>query len=352
MKTAVKKIMEKTIASISLMIRVIRGVDHKILNHYMLKINQMQDLDSIIYQASRCLHYILNYRLFAFAVYDREYNGGVDVWVDPRMDNGAIMNFIKKDFSTQNLCYNIRFIDHASGTEPLTGNIDQGNILSYKVIDNQTRAVLYLLPRRMILHYHSELLDIIIKTVTTAVSTIIYMKKLENAALIDPLTHCYNRRSLAQHIEHEIANADRYGRSFSVVMLDIDHFKQINDTYGHKAGDAVLTAVSKSIFSAIRKSDYLFRYGGEEFLILFSETNLVRAIETSERIRRIIENVSVDFDSDILRVTTSLGVATYKKGLTAQALFEKADKMMYRAKREGRNCVRPDLRLCENERVS
>ncbi len=350
MVTKLKRFCKSTIYSILLLYRAVIGADHKILNHYILKISQMQDIDSIIYQAARCLHYLLNYRLFCFAVYDREYNGGVDIWVDPQIDHGSIMDFIKKDFSHEGLFYNIRHFDSSEEKPVSSRDININNLLSYKVINNQTRAVLYLLPQRMMLHHHSEILDIIIKTVSTSISNFINMKKLENAALIDPLTHCYNRRALNQYIDHDIANTNRYGSELSIIMFDIDHFKKVNDNHGHKAGDNVLQAVSKSVLSAIRKSDYLARYGGEEFLLVLPETKFSKAIELADRLRKILENLKIDLGEKTLNVTASFGVAALKKGKDKNDLFETADNRLYKAKMDGRNRIKPDLRIFQNYR--
>lgn len=346
MGSSLKAIYKKTFTTLQLMFRIFRGIDHKILNGFIVNINQRQNIDGIIYQVSQCLAYILNYRVFAFAVYDKEFNGGVDVWLDPGTDNLSVINFIKKDFLPHNLYCNIRHLDNPSANKEqnmLSLNLE--NMLSYKVLDNQTRAILYVQPGRMLLHYHSEVLDVVLKTIATAISNLIDLKKLENAALIDPLTHCYNRRALDEHIDHDLAKAERYGSDLSAVMLDIDHFKQINDTYGHKAGDAVLQAFSKSVLSAIRKGDYLARYGGEEFILVLPETKFAKAIELAERLRKITENFQINVGDKIINLTASFGVAVYKKGTDKNMLFQKADTMLYEAKKQGRNRIKPDLRL-------
>lgn len=346
MITLFKKFYKNTLNSLQIFYKIARGVDYKILNYHIMKINQEQDIDSIIYQLSSCLHYILDYEFFAFAVYDKEYNGGVDIWMDPRTYNMSIVDFIKKDFLPQNVYCNIRcFENTVEHKDRCISDINLSEIISCKIMDNQSRALLYILPHRTLFSYHNELLDIIVKNISASLSNFINMKKLENAALIDPLTNCYNRRALNGYIDHDIANSERYGSNLSAIMFDIDHFKRVNDRYGHKAGDVALRAVSRSVLSAIRKSDYLARYGGEEFILVLPDTKFSKAIELAERLRKITENLQINYDGSIINITASFGVTTYKKGTSRNRFFERADEMLYEAKRQGRNRIKPDLRL-------
>lgn len=346
----INTIYKKALDALQILYRRARGVDHKILTHYILKINQLQDVDSIIYHASRCLYNMLDYQFFACAMYDKEYNGGIDVWMDPKTDSMAVMNFIKKDFTPHNLYCNVRYF--TTPEETAAAHIDLTRMLSLTVMDTQTRAILYIVPRRKVLPYHHELLNIIAKTLAIALSNFINLKKLENAALIDPLTHCYNRRALDGQLDHDVGSAERYGTDLSLVMFDMDYFKKINDTYGHSAGDAVLRAVSKAVLAAIRKSDYLTRFGGEEFVLVLPETKFSKAIELAERLRQIIENMKVNIDTTVLTVTASFGVTTYKKGSDRNLLLQRADDMLYEAKRLGRNRIKPDLKVYQRSSPS
>ena len=144
-----------------------------------------------------------------------------------------------------------------------------------------------------------------------------------------------------------MSKAERYGTDISVIMFDIDYFKKINDTYGHKAGDAVLHSFSKSINATIRKNDYLARYGGEEFVLVLPETKLHKALELAERLRKITENLEVKLDDKIIKITTSAGVVSYKNGQNKDSLIQKADELLYEAKKQGRNIIKPGLRLCQ-----
>ena len=334
------------VRAVQLLYRLARGTDYKMLNKYIVQINQQQDIDTIMLQLSRCLYNILDYEFFAFAVYDKEYNGGVDIWMDPVTENMSGLHFIKKDFFPQDTYYNIRRlkrVDETAASGP--GQIDLTRVVSSEIMDSKTRAVLYIIPRRPMQHYQSEILDTVSKIIASSIGNFIDRKKLENAALIDPLTHCYNRRAMDDYINHELANAERYGSDLSAIMFDIDHFKRVNDTYGHKAGDTVLHAVSKSVLSAIRKSDYLARYGGEEFLLILPDTKFSKAIELADRLRKIIESMKMTVGTVTITATASFGVSTYRKGIDKNTFLQKADEMLYEAKRRGRNRIKPDLRL-------
>jgi diguanylate cyclase (GGDEF)-like protein len=346
MKNLFKKMYSYTAQALYSLYRVARGIDYRLLHYYIMKMNQEQNIDSIMYQLARCLHQILQYRSFAIAIYDKEYNGGIDIWMDPKSDNIAMVNAIKRDFGLQNTYCNIHHFEGGLAEALGSGPAVPGDpALTYTVLDTQTRALLYVAPSRSLLAYHRELLDIVVRNMAALLTKHISMKKLENAALIDPLTQCYNRRGLNGYIDHDIANAERYGSDLSVVMFDIDHFKAVNDTCGHKAGDAVLRAVARSVLATIRKSDYLSRYGGEEFLLVLPETKFSKAIELAERLRKIIENMKINLGDRVITVTASFGVAACKKGWGKAALFQKADEMLYEAKRQGRNRIKPDLRL-------
>lgn len=349
MKKFIRSVYSSLFASIRQAYRSARGEDHRLLTHYILKINQLQDVDSIIYHASRCLHQMLDYQFFAFAMYDQEYNGGIDIWIDPKVDNLSLMGFIKKDFDIPNIYCNVHYF--SDGQEPAVTHCDLTSMLSLSVMDGQTRAMLYIVPRRTVLSYHHELLSIMMKTIATALINFINLKKLENAALIDPLTRCYNRRALDGSLEHDAATAERYQSNLSIAMFDIDFFKRVNDAYGHRAGDAVLRAVSKSVLAAIRKSDYLARYGGEEFVLVLPATKFSKAIELAERLRMIIENLKINIDGRVITVTASFGVATYKRGTDKDVLLQKADEMLYEAKRLGRNRIKPDLKVYHRQQI-
>ncbi len=157
----------------------------------------------------------------------------------------------------------------------------------------------------------------------------------------DSLTGLYNRRHFEQALGMEVERHRRYGQDMSLLMLDIDHFKNINDTWGHQAGDAVLRGVAELIGGTIRQADYCARYGGEEFVILLPHTGLDSAYTLANRLRRIIEKRSFSHNGKRFSVTSSVGVASLASGghKTAVSLAHEADIALYRAKGEGRNRV-------------
>lgn len=153
---------------------------------------------------------------------------------------------------------------------------------------------------------------------------------------LDPLTGLKNRRAMDKAIENELNRNSRHGTPLSILLIDIDHFKKVNDTYGHNIGDRVLSDISKLLKENIRSIDSASRWGGEEFLILASNTSLQEAMKFGEKIRKRIEKF--DF-TKIEKVTVSIGIAEYKSGETFNELYEKVDKALYSAKNKGRNRI-------------
>jgi diguanylate cyclase (GGDEF)-like protein/PAS domain S-box-containing protein len=157
-------------------------------------------------------------------------------------------------------------------------------------------------------------------------------EETKTSSLIDPLTGLANRRMMNILFEKYFAGARRSGTPLSIIMLDIDHFKKYNDKYGHASGDRLLTGLGKLLLRVIREADLAVRYGGEEFLILLPETDLIEASEIAERIRGTVETT--------LAITASLGVASCNLNIVKPEKFiEKADEALYRAKKNGRNRV-------------
>jgi len=169
---------------------------------------------------------------------------------------------------------------------------------------------------------------------------------LENArlytqAVTDGLTRLYNRKYMDERIFEEMVRARRYERDCSLILLDIDRFKEVNDNYGHHAGDQVLEAVADALRENRRSSDILGRYGGEEFLLLLTETNLEGAKVFAERLRARVERLEAAFGEQRIQVTISCGVAAYRPEMqnNLTAFVKEADQALYRAKEEGRNRV-------------
>jgi diguanylate cyclase (GGDEF)-like protein len=158
-------------------------------------------------------------------------------------------------------------------------------------------------------------------------------------AYTDPLTKANNRASFNDSVKREICHANRTGKALSLIFLDIDHFKAINDSYGHDGGDFTLASIAKQIKDNLRGSDMLFRTGGEEFVILLRDTPISGAEQLAERIRLSVEHHVLTYAMGTINVTLSLGVSSWQKIESTEMFIKRADEALYQAKRSGRNRV-------------
>lgn len=167
---------------------------------------------------------------------------------------------------------------------------------------------------------------------------------LYRAALLkaqrDPLTGVYNRAALTETLMRDVELAQRHKNPLSIIVLDIDNFKNINDTYGHFAGDCLLKGLVDCARHSIRRCDMLFRFGGEEFVVLLNNTDEKGALRLAERIRRNVEKEDYICNGRVIHMTLSAGIAELQQQDVELRLFERADQALYRAKSDGRNCVR------------
>lgn len=167
---------------------------------------------------------------------------------------------------------------------------------------------------------------------------VILNRRLERLANIDGLTGVWNRRYTFEQLQRVWSLSVRHDRPLSVIMLDIDRFKKVNDTYGHKTGDAVLVSVAAILSQQVRDEDFCGRFGGEEFLIVCPETTVQEAGQLADRLRTVVESFPVPIDNGELVVTISLGVAQrFPHHTQAEDLIGEADELLYRAKQNGRN---------------
>jgi diguanylate cyclase (GGDEF)-like protein len=158
-------------------------------------------------------------------------------------------------------------------------------------------------------------------------------------AITDGLTNLANRKQLDTLLSEEIPRAQRHGRDLSLLMFDIDHFKNINDTYGHLTGDSVLRGLSSILQKRLRPNDKLGRYGGEEFCAIMPETSLPSAAKIAEELRAMVAAHAFSAEGKEIRVTVSIGVACLAPAMTMDQLYKGADEKLYQAKRTGRNKV-------------
>lgn len=178
-----------------------------------------------------------------------------------------------------------------------------------------------------------------------------YHEAIYQLTTTDGLTQVFNKRFFLETLERELSRSARYGRALSLVMFDLDHFKQVNDVFGHLAGDHVLKQVAQSIRSQLRRDDVLARYGGEEFAIVLPEVERATATVLAEKIRRLVDELVLEFDQARIPVSVSLGVASIEdqpevsdeaRPIPAADFIRRADESLFRAKRAGRNRVAVD----------
>ncbi len=196
-----------------------------------------------------------------------------------------------------------------------------------------TRQILYTLFVNLSI---SAVISVII-LILTNMTISVYQEKLEDMASTDSLTGAYNRRAFDIIIGQTLKDAVRNKTDISLIMFDIDHFKETNDRFGHSAGDAVLGIITKIANSCLRSSDVICRWGGEEFLILLKQCDINKALDIAEKIRMAVGNIPALYEGREINATISLGVAQYRELESEESLFSRVDKALYEAKNQGRN---------------
>ncbi len=169
-----------------------------------------------------------------------------------------------------------------------------------------------------------------------------YIRELEkaieyykNSSIIDELTNIYNRRYIIESLKKEKAFADRTGEKFSLALIDIDNFKEVNDKYGHEVGDKVLEMVAYEIQNSVREADIVGRWGGDEFIVILRNTDIEKAKKVAERIKEQIKNIKVNS----INLSVSIGLTEYNGRESLKDLIRKADKALYRAKEKGKDRI-------------
>jgi diguanylate cyclase (GGDEF)-like protein len=164
--------------------------------------------------------------------------------------------------------------------------------------------------------------------------------QLRQLSKTDFLTELNNRGTWEEALSHEFKRLKRSGHSSSLLMCDIDHFKRINDTYGHAAGDVVIKQVAQAVKKNLRETDIAGRYGGEEFAVLLVDTTADQALYFAERLRKTVENMQMEFNQQLLKATISIGIAQFNADMTEyRQWIELADKGLYTSKADGRNRI-------------
>ena len=175
----------------------------------------------------------------------------------------------------------------------------------------------------------------------TALEIVWEIEEVNRRAETDALTGLANRRRFDESLQRELSHSDRFGHPVSLVLVDIDHFKRVNDSHGHEAGDAVLRTIAQTLADGVRAVDLCARFGGEEMAILLPQTTATGAFELADRLRRRIAGRAIRYNESEITVTASFGVASYPDGACVRdGLFQAADAALYEAKHGGRNCVK------------
>jgi diguanylate cyclase (GGDEF)-like protein len=231
------------------------------------------------------------------------------------------------------------YLNEEFGLEIKNGIVTR-NACSYAMkVEDQQLGELKLMHRQKFNAAEIKLLETLLCCLIYPLRNATLYQQALNMAYTDPLTQTRNRAAFNDSVKREIHLAHRNNKHLGLIFLDIDHFKTINDQYGHKCGDFALVSMAKWIKENIRSSDIIFRYGGEEFIIILSETDLEGTQLLAERIRQSIEKHTLAYDMKILKITASLGVTTLRGDDSLDDFIQRADSAMYRAKKNGRNCV-------------
>lgn len=222
----------------------------------------------------------------------------------------------------------------------------RGSLYYLPILDHEQECLGVLKLRKIIKDGFTDIERTVLPNLQIEIGTsFLNVQKLEllnSKSYIDELTHLYNRRYYNEHFPIEFKRAQRYQHELSLMFLDIDDFKEINDSYGHSVGDIVLQKVSAVIQNLTRSSDICIRYGGDEFLFLLPETSKHSAFEVADKLKKKIENMTIDFNGkvDLLEVSFSMGIASYPQDtIEPSMLVELADKALYKAKSSGKDQI-------------
>ena len=228
---------------------------------------------------------------------------------------------------------------------PERSNIDVpcGSLLGIPlIVENRVIGVVLFLAEaiRKFNSYHQHVLTLLCNHVAYSIAEAQLHGEVEYLATVDGLTGTFNHRRFQARLQEEFLRAQRQSDPFSLLMVDIDHFKKINDTYGHPAGDAVLRSVARTLSRLVRETDLVARYGGEEFAILLVKASCAQAAKLAERIREMVERHPVQWEGSAIAVTISIGAACYPEDADERAaLIARADRALYASKHLGRNRV-------------
>lgn len=324
--------------------------EQEVLQEINQQIGRILDVKELLSTALRLVCRVLNADRGFILLYDG-HTRKLETMVPHRFDpgnEGSVYDFAFSH-SIANSCFDERriiFIEDAMQDERFQSqeSILASSIRSVVAIPLQQEdaiaGVIYLDNLRTPGMFHKHQIDFL-KSFSLQTTIALENARLYTQAVTDDLTKLFNRKYVDSRIEEEMLRSKRYGRHCCILIMDIDFFKKVNDTYGHRGGDMVLEAVANVLRREARGTDIVSRYGGEEFLMLLPETDLEGAITFAERLRDSIGSLEVEKDDEVIRVTISIGVSTYTNsfGVNVRSFVEEADKALYQAKKDGRNQV-------------
>jgi diguanylate cyclase (GGDEF)-like protein len=306
------------------------------------------DLDQVLERVLRCLKEAVPFHRAMILLVEKEEVrvGAVEGEALPAADvlNRKLKNYLlvqQMSGSPETVRVPVAHGDHPSDAlVPL----DAASFMAVPLIHNQKLTGCLVLESRRPGQYdvaEQIMTEAVASQAAIAIQNAALFQKVREQALTDPLTGVYNRRYFFEMGNLEIEQARRSGRGLGVILLDLDHFKQVNDTYGHLAGDQILAQVAHILREQVRSSDVICRYGGEEFAVLLPEINMMGALQVAERLNQEIYRTSVTSRKGEVRVSVSMGVAMLDAEThTIDDMLHQADRALYAAKQAGRNCVR------------
>lgn len=236
--------------------------------------------------------------------------------------------------------HHLAYIHQEQGISLTFGKAASHSCTYRLVVSGETLGELTLTRRKRFTSRETSFLETLLCGLVYPLRNALLYQKALDAAHRDPLTGVNNRASMNSAIEREIQLAQRHGTELSLLAMDIDHFKKINDTHGHTMGDCVIKAVAEAATAAIRTTDMVFRFGGEEFVILLSNTSRRGATLLANRLRQKIEETCIICDGTHISATVSIGISCVQKDDSYDTLFARADAGLYQAKAAGRNCCK------------
>lgn len=283
-------------------------------------------------------------------VYASDVSDNYDIRAFSNFERNELANIKEKfvDFLSDKVCYkaddvidgNI-YIYNLSNLDTLN-KIEKSYLITFPIFyDNKSKGAVFVFNDDVVDNNKKEFFTFIRDQINLAIENALRYINAQEMAFVDELTKVYNIRYLHVALENEIKRAERFGSFLSVLFLDLDFFKNVNDTYGHLTGSKLLIEIAKEIKRCVRSIDIVIRYGGDEFVIICTETDPELAVKVAERIRKRIESTEfLKEDGKNIKITASIGIATYPVHATTKTdLLELADKAMYKGKESSRNVV-------------